>query len=412
FKSSLNATMAANYQKIGDQFNADMEPIIRNNFGDVLRRDAETDNNGVLVALFTPRINDSFIGVAGFVVTCDQFPNTDTGTYPVGGPYTGTANTNGASNFGQVFYAFQPNVAGTGYLGNTADQWYRTIRSTFIHETKHVVSHAARVANNAPAYEASWLEEGTARHAEELWMRNVVDNVAWKSNIGHGTAANPINTYCDFRPSSSAACNANTRRPANIMQRHFGSLYTYMLSTPGRSLSPFGPTASDNSSFFYAISWSLVRYSIDRHAASDASFFTALTESRDVGVTNLVNRTGVPIDRLLGGWSLSLAADDHPLLAGAASPDIQMPTWNLRNVYAGFNTDIPSTYKLAYPLVPTPLAFGAFTAPAPIDVLNGGGALWYELGGTQNAPQLIRLQSRDGTQTIPSTLRVAITRIQ
>ncbi|HYW07229.1 MAG TPA: IPT/TIG domain-containing protein, partial [Longimicrobium sp.] len=47
FKSSLNATMAANYQKIGDQFNADMEPIIRNNFGDVLRRDAETDNNGV-----------------------------------------------------------------------------------------------------------------------------------------------------------------------------------------------------------------------------------------------------------------------------------------------------------------------------------------------------------------------------
>ena len=52
--------MADYYDKIGDQFNADMEPIIRNNFGDILRRDAVTDNNGVMVALFTPRINTSF----------------------------------------------------------------------------------------------------------------------------------------------------------------------------------------------------------------------------------------------------------------------------------------------------------------------------------------------------------------
>jgi hypothetical protein len=221
FKAANSATMASNYLRIGDQFNADMEPIIRNNFGDVLRRDAITDNNGVLVALFTPLINNIFGGVAGFVVTCDQFPNDDANDPPPGGPYTSSAGaTNGASNFGEFFYAYQPVVEGTGYSGNTADNWYRTIRSTFIHETKHVASQAARVANGSPTWEASWLEEGTARHSEELWMRNAVDNVAWKANTGYGSFANPINVYCDVRP-AWAECDANPRRPASIMQRHF-----------------------------------------------------------------------------------------------------------------------------------------------------------------------------------------------
>jgi hypothetical protein len=409
FKSSLNATMATNLQKIGDQFNADMEPVIRNNFGDVLRRDAETDNNGVLVALFTPRINNSFAGVAGFVVSCDQFANTDPATYPVGGPYTGPAGSNASSNFGQFFYAYQPVAAGSGYSGNTADNWYRTIRSTFIHETKHVVSMAARTENNAPL-ENSWLEEGTARHSEELWMRNAVDNVAWKGNTGYGSAANPINIYCDARP-GFAECDANSRRPASIMQRHFTSMYTHLFGQNARLLSPFGATASDNASYWYATSWSLVRYSLDRFGASDAAFFQALTESSDVGPTNLANRAGMPIDVLLGGWSLSLAADDHPLLAGPASPDIQMPTWNFRSIYAGLNADFPSTYTLAYPLTPTQLSFGAFTAPPAITTLRGGGVLWYEFSGTQTAPQLVKLQGSGGG-AIPSTLRVAFTRIQ
>jgi hypothetical protein len=195
------------------------------------------------------------------------------------------------------------------------------------------------------------------------------------------------------------------------MQRHFGSMATHMFVDNAAVLSPFGPTSNDTGAFWYAISWSLVRYSIDRYAASDAAFFTALTESSDQGVTNLTNRVGVPIDQLLGGWSLALAADDHPLLAGPASPDIQMPTWNFRNIYAGLNADLPASYPTPYPLVPTALAFGAFTAPAPITTLRGGGVRWYEFSGTQTAPQLIKLQGSGGG-AIPSTLRLAVTRIQ
>jgi IPT/TIG domain len=408
FKAGSNATMADYYQRIGNQFNADMEPVIRNNFGDVLRRDVETDNNGVLVALFTPRINNTFSGVAGFVVSCDQFPNDDTSPEPaVGGPYTGTG-TFAASNHGEFFYAYQPTAVGTGYSTFTPDQWYRTVRSTFIHETKHVASMAARYANDAPSFEASWLEEGTARHSEELWMRNAVDNVAWKANTGYGSASNPINVYCDVRP-GFPECDANSRRPASIMQRHFTSLYTHLFGTNARLLSPFGATPSDNASYWYAISWSLARYAIDRYGTSDAAFLTALTQSTTSGATNLAGRAGVPIDRLLGGWSLSLAVDDYPGLT-SPSADVQMPTWNFRSIYAGLNTDFPNNYTLPYPQVPTSLTFGNFTQPA-VTTLRGGGSLWYQISGNHVKPQLVRLRSSTGG-TVPTDLRLAITRVQ
>jgi hypothetical protein len=408
-KASANATMQDYYNRIGDQFNADMEPVLAANFGDVLRRDAITDNNGVLVALFTPLINTTFSGVAGFVVSCDQYPDADAAEPAVGGPYVGTAGANGASNFGEVFYAYQPTSTGTGFgTVGTPDYWYRTIRSTFIHESKHVTSMAAHVANGAPLQEEAWLEEGTARHSEELWGRTAVDGLAWKGNTGYGTLANPINVYCDVRP-TFAECLANTRRPAVVMQRHFSSLYTQMFGTNARLLSPFGPTPSDNAAYFYAVSWSLARYAIDRYGASDAAFLTALTQSTTTGTTNLAARTGVPTDRLLGGWALSLAVDDYP---GLASPgvDIQMPTWNFRSIYQGLNTDFPGTYTLSYPLQPASFTFGAF-APVNVATMYGGGALWYQVSGTHTQPQLVRLLGNGGG-SLPSTVRIAIARVE
>jgi hypothetical protein len=407
FKGSMNATMAANYDKIGDQFNADMEPIVSTNFGNVLLRDAVTDNNGVLIALFTPRINTSFSGVAGFVVSCDQIANDDASTPAVGGPYTGTG-VNGSSNFGEFFYAYEPNVAGSGYnTVGTADYWYRTVRSTFIHETKHVASMAARVANGA-SFEASWLEEGTARHSEELWMRNAVDNVAWKGNTGYGSAGTPVNLYCDARP-GVAVCDANVRRPAVIMQRHYVSLNSHLIVQNPRFYSPWGPTPEDTQSLFYAISWSLVRYAIDRYGTSDAAFLTALTNSTTTGITNLAARAGVSIDQLHGGWGLTLYADDYPGLA-APSADIQFPTWNNRNIYAGLNTDFPASFTLAFPLVPTPLSFGS-VAPLVSLTMRGGGTRYYEFSGTHSAAQLLRLEASGGG-TASSSLRVAVARLQ
>lgn len=399
FQAANSATMQDYYNRIGNQFNADMEPVLTANFGDPLRRDAETDNNGVVVALFTPLMNTRFAGVAGFVVTCDQYPNDE-----------GTTNVNTTSNFGEYFYAYQPTVNGTGYSsGLTPDSWYRTIRSTFIHETKHVVSNAARVENNA-TFESAWLEEGMARMSEEMWAREAVYGpMAWKGNHGYGSQGDPRNVYCDVRPSGWPECQNNTRAPVSIMQRHFSSQSTHLFGANARLLSPFGQTAQDNASYYYAISWSLIRYAVDRYGASDAAFLTALTQATTTGATNLAARAGVPIDSLLGGWAMALTADDYPGLVGAPL-DAQVQTWNYRSIYAGLNADIPGTYTLPFPGIGTAVSFGSF-APSPITTIYGGGFLMYNLSGTQTAGQVLRLQANGGG-ALNANLRLAIIRVQ
>jgi hypothetical protein len=388
---SANATLASYYTQIGNQYNDDMEPVIRNSFGDPLLRDASTDNNGVMVALFTNRINTSFPGVAGFVVSCDQYPN-------------GAGNL--GSNFGEYFYAVVPTSTTAGYGSSaTMDSWYSTIRSTFIHETKHVASQAARVQAGAP-FEQSWLEEGTARHSEELWARSAVYNVAWKGNTGYGSSASPGSVYCDVRRSWASCSATDPSRPAQIMYRHFDGLYTFMRNP--HAYSPFGTTAAGGSSF-YASSWSLVRYAIDRYGASDAAFLTAINSSATTGTANLAAAAGVSIEQLMGGWALSLYADDYPGLAGA-SADIQMPTWNLNSIYAGLNTDFGTANYVNYPIAPQAVAFGSVGLTS-VPSIVGGGVKYFEFSGTHTQAQLLRLEASGGGAP-PSTLRVAIARLQ
>lgn len=385
-----NATLAAYYDAIGAQFNADMEPVVHDNFGDPLLRDASTDANGVVIALFTKVINDNFPGVAGFVVSCDQYPN-------------GAGNS--ASNYGEYFYAMVPTSTAAGYGAGTLDSWFWSIRATFIHETKHVAAYAARVAAGAP-FEASWLEEGLARHSEEMWARDKVYNVAWKGNTGYGSAGSPGSLYCDYRQTNAGCLATDPARPSLNMTRHFIGLGTF-LGEPA-AYSPFGPTAAGGSSF-YATSWSLVRYSLDRYGASDAAFLTALTGSVSTGTANLAAAAGVPIETLMGGWALSLFADDYPGLAGATA-DIKMPTWNFRDIYTGLHGDFPGLFPLDYPLVPTAVAFGTF-GPLDVPSMVGGGVAYYQFTGMHLVPQLLKLQAAGGGAP-PASLRIAVARLK
>jgi hypothetical protein len=172
-------------------------------------------------------------------------------------------------------------------------------------------------------------------------------------------------------------------------------------------LSPFGATGHDNNSYWYATSWSLVRYAIDRYGGSDAAFLTALTQSSSTGVTNLMQQTPTTVGELLGRWALALAVDDYPGLVGA-SPDVTMPTWNFRDIYAGLNRDGLSS--LPYPSDPTSFTFGSF-APVDVPTLYGGGVKLFQLSGTQTEAQLLRLQGNGGA-ALPSTIRLAIVRVQ
>ncbi len=390
-QSAATPVLATYYDRLGRVFDRDQYEAVRAYFGDPLRRDPQTDNDGRLNMLFTQRLNGS--GAAAYVTSCDQFPR---------------AAGRWGSNFGENFYATVPTTA-TLNTGSTAspDGWYYFMGRTVVHEVKHIASQAARVANGAPTYEQSWLEEGTARHAEEVWVRDSVHRIPWKGNTGWGTAASN-GLVCDFSPADATCLAADTlRRPTYGMRRQFNEILP-KLSAPW-NWSPYGDGTGQSGAVFYNTTWSLVRYASDRYGTTDRQFLTALTQSSLAGTANLANVAGVSIDRLIALWGLALYTDDLPGLAVGAG-DLSFATWNLRSIYAGLNADPVwrSRFPAPFPITPVPLSFGSFTAARP--GVRGGAHAYYELSGTQGAVQLLRLGGVDGAPLPPSG-RLAVVRL-
>ncbi|MDE3153115.1 MAG: hypothetical protein KGL93_12780, partial [Gemmatimonadota bacterium] len=115
-------------------------------------------------------------------------------------------------------------------------------------------------------------------------------------------------------------------------------------------------------------------------------------------------------DELDGYFTLMLAADDYPGFTFAAGARYEEPSWNLRSIYTGLNSDDPNDYP-AWPLAARPFPFGSWTAS--IDALAGGSAALFDISGTQGAPQLIDVHAVDGTPPAAgSPLRMVILRIQ
>lgn len=393
FQSASSASMANYYRKLGVIFDRDQYSTIRKYFGDPLLRDPLTDNDGKLHMIFTRRVNGT--GAAAYVAYCDQFPR---GEGRLG------------SNFGEYFYSSVP-VSAASNLNSTDNQdgWFYFIGRTVVHEVKHIASVAARVENQSPNFEQSWLEEGTARHAEELWVRDSVHRVAWKGNTGWGSASTN-GVFCDFNPGNAACLAADTlRRPSYGMRRQFNEIRQKLFEPWNWSL--FGDASGQSGSVFYQTVWSLVRYAIDRYASSEAAFFQALTNTTQEGTANLATVAGVPFERLVGGWGLALYADDYPGLPGG-NRDIEFSTWNLRSIYAGLNADPVwrTTYPNAFPMQAVALPFGSFSTTRL--GIRGGAQAYFEFSGTHTAAQLINIRNAVGGGVIPADARVAIVRLQ
>ncbi len=386
-----NAQLAGYYDRIGQIYDQEQHASIARSFADPLLRDAVTDDDGKVHMVFTQRLNAT--GAAAFVTSCDQFPTT----------------VSPGSNFGQYFYGFVPTVATLNVNSSASpDGWFYFMARTVVHEVKHIASLSVRVANNAPSYEETWLEEGTARHAEEMWVRESLHRVPWKGNTGFGTAStNGI--YCDFHP-SDVTCNAADplRRPGFGMRRQFNEIRDKLLEP--WNWSPFGDGTNQGGAVFYNTTWSLVRYAADRYASADTAFLRALTNTTSTGVANLTAAAGVSFDQLIGGWGLALYADDYPGLS-SPSPDLQFPTWNLRAIYAGLNAapEWTARWNTPFPIQPTALPIGAFFTQR--SGVRGGAHAYYEIVGTLGTPQLLHLRTSATTPLGPS-LRLAITRLQ
>ncbi len=372
------------YRRLGQEFDSVMFDVLATNFGNPLRMDDLLDNNGKIIMLFSPRVN-SFENVLGYVTSCDFFPVAQAPS----------------SNLAEVFYAVVPTSVAEGFSGDTRSAWYRVVRSTVVHEVKHITSFAERIRGNAQA-EVAAFEEGTAQHAEEIWARAAAYNgLQPRSNARYATTL-----ACDVRPASANAPQC-AGKPFAVFY-HFDALYEFLGSS--ERLSPLGrSTSGSNDASFYGSNWALLRWAIDHFATNDAAFLGPMTQSPStVGLPQLQIRTGRPWEESLGEFSLALYLDDAPGFT-PINPRLTFPSWNLRDIFAGMNADFgQSFYPRASPLTPTAVSFGTFLRTA---TLAGGSFSIYDITGAQSGAQLIELRGiNDGPA--PATVRVAVVRVQ
>jgi hypothetical protein len=233
-----------------------------------------------------------------------------------------------------------------------------------------------------------------ARMAEEMWLRNNVYNAPWKGNATYAATL-----FCDVRPNTPACTGA----PYGMFN-HFSTLWQ-LLTTPS-SYSLFG-RVSDSDFHFYAETWSFVRWALDRYGVSESAFLRGITQAQTTGLTTLASLTGHTADEMYGLWSLSQVWDDNATFAG--NSDVQFPTWNSPNIYAGMASDFPSSFT-ANPFSAWTLTKSAFTHDNSRVV--GGGFDLYQISGTTTGGQTIGLVGFGGIGSASSTLRIAISRTQ
>ncbi len=376
----LARQMDGYYLALLQEFDQAMYPNLLANFGDPLALDSLTDRNGRIVMLFSPVVNA--LGVGGFVVSCDFFPE----------PVAPSSNT------GEIFYGIVPTSPGSGYDALTIDYWRWVIRAFVMHEAKHLAMLAERLSRGLPL-EAAWLEEGSAVVAEEIWMRGIT-GTTWK---GNATYAQTLR--CEVRP-TDPACSG---RPFSLYEP-FARLHDYLFGEAGNQSierhSPLGPTAPGDGTFSGS-AWSLLRWAVDQYATNEAAFLRALTTSPATGVANLEARTGRSVGALVADWSLALLTDD---MAGFVPVDARhrIPSWHTRGVFAGMHQDFPQLFPEEYPLVPWPLAWGDYTYP--VITVPGGSFALLRTYGAQGVRQVFELRGADG-EPVPPLLRLAILRL-
>jgi hypothetical protein len=256
--------------------------------------------------------------------------------------------------------------------------------------------------------EEPWLEEATARHAEELFARAVYGTVL-RGN--HGFDATLACEATVERVVPPPGCAGQPR----AMLPHFEGLWDFLDLSALRS--PLGPTSAGDFTY-YGSAWSLTRWMLDHSGLPEPQFFQPLTRSLDTGIRNLESRIGRSWQDMIGEWSLALATDDAPGLDPEA-PRIRFPSWHLPSVFAGLCATLgpcvdpgttPNLYPRADPLRRTPVGAGDFVVE--YSVVRAGGFGIVELsGGTVATRQLLGLRGYRG-RALPADARMAVIRVE
>lgn len=384
---TLAGTQDTLYTRVGTELDSLGWAIVRP-FGDPLVMDSRLDDDGRVAIVLTPRMNTIIGGGAlAATVTCDLFPRAQFA----------------ASDMGEFIYAQVPTVAQSGDAPGTPTRWRREMRGTLIHELKHLASYAERVIRGQPL-EESWLEEATARHAEELFARAIYGHVRG-ANVGFATSL-----ACEI---AGAGCPDSPR----AVQPHIEALYEMLSASTLRS--PLGPTSTGDVTF-YGSAWSFTRWVLDQQGGDESGAFAALTTGGLTGLANLEARAQRPWEELLPEWALTMMVDD----AGFSVPSrLTFASWNLRSQFRGLCEQVgrcrSSTGDARFPeadpvrpVVITPASTAASIGVAPpllsLGAIVPGGFAPIDLTITAGGNGVVGVT---GGAVPAATLRLALVRI-
>jgi hypothetical protein len=382
----LTGQLDSEIASLGAEVESVMWPIAAS-FGDPLVMDDRLDDNGQVIIVLTPRMNAMRSGdLIAATLTCDFFPR----------------STFASSNHGELLYLQVPTHGDPGFSQGSIARWRFDIRSAIVHELKHVTSYAERLVRGQPLEEV-WLEEATARLAEELYARQL-HGIAQRSD-----GAFDETVRCEIREfGAPPGCGDEPR----MMRNHLDGLWDFLDNPAAHS--PLGATAAGDVSF-YGSAWALTRWAIDQSAAAEPTVLKAFALSGQSGVANLEGRVGLPWELLVPLWSLAMLTDGSVDSVGSAQ--IAFPSWNLSDLFGGLcNTFGPclsgpqgtARYNRAYPARPPLRPVGEFAlTTSPI---QPGSFLALRLVGTVSTDrQLLELRGTAGA--LPSSVRLAILRV-
>ncbi|MBX9856506.1 MAG: hypothetical protein K2Y26_13365 [Gemmatimonadaceae bacterium] len=345
------------YASIGEEFDRVMFPLVLEHLGNPLALDRQLNADGRVTLLFTRVLNDSLPGTAGFVSACDLYPR----------------STFAYSNQDEVVYARVPSAR------ETPQDWRRSMRATVVHETKHLASYAERLSRGH-GFEEVWLEEATARVAEEIYARSFV-------RVGSPTGA-PLSyeetlgcelRHCDDRPL--------------VMFKHFSALHDYLRRVDVvPALGAAQPSAQQ-----YASGWSFVRWVLDASNGDRQLLLQLVNGSAGRGLPALESLAGREASALVADWMTELAAN----LEGRATT--HAATWNVAAVLKGLAADLPGAYMVR-PLSASHTGFGPKTHPAK--TVGPFAASLLVIEGPQSRAQLLSVDYRDiSTGNSPAVLQ-------
>ncbi|MBA3853500.1 MAG: hypothetical protein C0503_03735 [Gemmatimonas sp.] len=386
-RAALTGQMDAAIVAIGQEIDQVIWPLL-DRFGNALVMDDRLDANGKVVLLLTPTLNAMRGGaVMGAVVSCDFFPR-------AAAP---------ASNVGEMLYLQVPDVQAHADPAEALRVWRAAVRGTIAHELKHVVGYAERIARGQPL-EESWLEEATARHAEERYTRALT-----------GLTATADADYPSIRCEALALLGDGScaDTPA-LMRPALTGLYRYLGSSTTRSALGSVGTGDDS---YYGSAWSLLRWAMDHATLDEASFTRALTVSGQSGIANLEARAGRSWEEIFARWSLTILTDGRSGLQ-ASDPTLRLKGWKLGALFEGFCSDLggcgatpgdaTAVFARAHPAQPMALS-GSASVEIP-EIVAGGFAAFELAPGTVGSTRLLRFRGAGGA-SLPGTTRIALLRL-